>query len=62
MIDTRNLQAPRTQKNAFERYIQRDVRREFDRQRLIDILSMVASVLTAFVLAGAIGVLVGWNG
>lgn len=62
MIDTRNLQAPRTQKDAFERYIQRDVRREFGRQRMIDILSMVASVLTAFVLAGAIGILVGWNG
>lgn len=62
MIDHRNLTAPRTMKDAFERHIQRDVRSEYNRQRIIDICAMAACTLGAFVCAGAIGVMIGWLG
>lgn len=61
MIDMKNFgPAPRTMKDAFEKYVQADARREFDRQRLVDALTMVACTLGAFICAAAIGVMLGW--
>lgn len=63
MIDMKNFgPAPRTQRDAFEKYLQADARREFRRERLIDMLGMAGSLIGALTCAVAIGLLIGWLG
>lgn len=52
---------PRTTQQAFGPYAEyRAERRAFNRQRLIDIASMAACTLGAFVCAALIGVMLAW--
>lgn len=57
---------PRSIQQAFgphaDSYISPSERRDFNRQRLIDIACLAACTLGAFVIAGLIGVMLGWNG
>lgn len=57
---------PRSIQQAFgphaDSYISSQERRDFNRQRLIDIASMAACTLGSIACAIAIGVMLGWQG